>query len=395
MTLFLFIFFLVYGGVHLYAFSTAWRAFHFGTLPAVLLGFLLIVMVLAPVLVRMAERRGFEEAAKACAWTGYIWMGLLFLFVSAAAAIDLYHLLLFLAAKVTGHDLRSIRLSPLASFYIPLAWACLAGVYGGREARTISTEQVTIVTPKLPASAGKVTIVQVSDVHLGLIVREARTAGIIEAVRRANPDLLVSTGDFVDGQIDGLTSVAEMWRDLKPRYGKFAVTGNHEVYAGLEPSSVITGKAGFRILSGEAATVADAITIVGVDDPAISHTGKASGETEDTLLRRLGHDRFTLLLKHRPKVNEASIGLFDLQLSGHVHKGQIFPFNALTYLSYPVRTGLTRYPSGSSLYVSRGTGTWGPPIRFLAPPEVTIIELIPATPPVSPGKAAPSPRGNP
>ena len=87
-------------------------------------------------------------------------------------------------------------------------------------------------------------------------------------------------------------------------------------------------------------------------------------------------DRFTLLLKHRPAVDPDSLGLFDLQLSGHVHKGQIFPFNMLTYLFYPVRTGFTLYSLNTALYVSRGTGTWGPPIRFLAPPEVTVIELI-------------------
>ncbi len=97
---------------------------------------------------------------------------------------------------------------------------------------------------------------------------------------------------------------------------------------------------------------------------------------EKALLSKVPSDRFTLLLKHRPAVDPESLGLFDLQLSGHVHKGQIFPFNLLTHLFYPVRTGFTLYPQNAALYVSRGTGTWGPPIRFLAPPEVTVIELI-------------------
>ena len=83
-----------------------------------------------------------------------------------------------------------------------------------------------------------------------------------------------------------------------------------------------------------------------------------------------------LFLKHRPKVEPESLGLFDLQLSGHVHKGQIFPFNLVTFLFYPVRTGFSTYSQNSSLYVSRGTGTWGPPIRFIAAPEVTVIELV-------------------
>jgi predicted MPP superfamily phosphohydrolase len=100
---------------------------------------------------------------------------------------------------------------------------------------------------------------------------------------------------------------------------------------------------------------------------------------EHELLSSFSHDTFTILLKHRPAVERESLGLFDLQLSGHVHKGQIWPFNLVTHLFYPVKAGYSRYSHDSSLYVSRGSGTWGPPIRFLAPPEVTVIELVPVT----------------
>ena len=93
-------------------------------------------------------------------------------------------------------------------------------------------------------------------------------------------------------------------------------------------------------------------------------------------LRVLRGKKFTLLLKHQPYIDQASLGLFDLQLSGHTHKGQMFPFTWLTRLSYPLNAGRYDLDKGSVLYVNRGTGTWGPPIRFLAPPEVTVIELI-------------------
>jgi predicted MPP superfamily phosphohydrolase len=113
-----------------------------------------------------------------------------------------------------------------------------------------------------------------------------------------------------------------------------------------------------------------------VDDPALP---RGAGEaTEQALLASLPRDRFTILLKHRPTVEPQSRGLFDLQLSGHVHKGQIFPFNLITHLVYPVKMGLSGDGAGSLLYVSRGSGTWGPPLRVLAPPEVTVIDLLPA-----------------
>ncbi len=94
------------------------------------------------------------------------------------------------------------------------------------------------------------------------------------------------------------------------------------------------------------------------------------------MLSGLPREKFTLLLKHRPLLDKEALGLFDFQLSGHVHKGQIFPFSIATWLYYPIDSGIRKLPGNAYLYVSRGSGTWGPPIRFLAPPEVTVIDLM-------------------
>ena len=118
------------------------------------------------------------------------------------------------------------------------------------------------------------------------------------------------------------------------------------------------------------------INIAGVDDPAGRMLQNSTTISEKELLLNLQKNIFTLLLKHRPVVDKGSCGLFDLQLSGHVHKGQIFPFSIITWLYYPVDSGVANLMDSSYLYVSRGAGTWGPPIRFLSPPEVTLIELI-------------------
>ena len=118
------------------------------------------------------------------------------------------------------------------------------------------------------------------------------------------------------------------------------------------------------------------INFAGAYDPAGRSYGLEGWISERELLQGLSHEAFTLFLKHRPVVDQGAIGLFDLQLSGHVHKGQIFPFNLITWLFYPVRVGKMVPENGSHLYVSRGSGTWGPPIRFLAPPEITVIELV-------------------
>jgi predicted MPP superfamily phosphohydrolase len=212
---------------------------------------------------------------------------------------------------------------------------------------------------------------------LGLIVRQERLRRILAKVRVAAPDILVSTGDLVDGQMDSLAGLAELFQEVTPRYGKFAVTGNHEIYAGLRQAISFTERAGFRMLQGKAVRVANCITLAGIDDPAVGRTGEGT-PPEHNMLSNLSREDFVIFLKHRPAVENASLGLFDLQLSGHVHKGQIWPFNLVTHLFYPVAAGYSIYPQKSSLYVNRGSGTWGPPIRFLAPPEVTVIELVPS-----------------
>lgn len=167
-----------------------------------------------------------------------------------------------------------------------------------------------------------------------------------------------------------------MLSEVQTKYGKFGVTGNHEFYAGLPQALGCSEKAGLRMLRGEALSVEGLINIAGVDDPAGRYFGQSEAVQESDLLSSLSSDRFTLFLKHRPVISKESLGLFDLQLSGHTHKGQIFPFSLLTGLYYPVDSGLAVLAKGSHLYVSRGAGTWGPPIRFLSPPEVTVIDLL-------------------
>jgi predicted MPP superfamily phosphohydrolase len=336
----------------------------------------LATMVFAPVIVHFAEKNGFELFARFMAYIGYTWMGLLFIFVSVAFALDIYHLLINLGRFILHTDLSAITLSPRHSFTIALLFSVVIIGYGAFEAVMIRTEHVVIKTHKIPENIGRFKIAQISDVHLGLIVREKRLERILNQVKAANPYIFVSTGDLVDGQMDDLENLANMLKEIPVNHGKFAITGNHEFYAGLPRSLAFIKKAGFTILRGDGAAVSEWLNIVGVDDTAGNYYGLARSVSEKELLSGFSREKFTLLLKHRPLIDKDAIGLFDLQLSGHAHKGQIFPFSLITRLSFPAHSGLLKLEKTSLLYVNRGSGTWGPPIRFLAPPEVTIIEIV-------------------
>jgi uncharacterized protein len=259
---------------------------------------------------------------------------------------------------------------------VPLVLSLALATYGYFDALHVRAERLVVETERLPAGMERFRICQISDVHLGLIVREKRLAGMLDIVKRENPDLLVSTGDLVDGQLDHLSLLTAQLREIRPAYGKFAVTGNHEFIAGIDKSLAFTRDAGFDILRGEARDIGGFLTIAGVDDPAgqgFRLRGQENGEGE--LLASLPRDRFILFLKHRPTFEDTTRGLFDLQLSGHTHRGQIFPFSLIVGLYFPMGSGLHDL-GNSHVYVSRGSGTWGPPIRFLAPPEVTVIDLV-------------------
>jgi uncharacterized protein len=192
---------------------------------------------------------------------------------------------------------------------------------------------------------------------------------------RAKPDLVVSTGDLLDGRMDGLEGLEKPLAELQPRYGKYAVTGNHEHHSDLRRALSFTDKAGFRILHGEAVEACPYVVVAGVDDGHTFGTPHLPSGDDLKFLRR-GRSRFVVLLRHRPTVSPGSVDLFDLQLSGHVHGGQLFPFGYVSRLFNQYFTGLHALSAHSYLYVSRGAGTWGPPMRLLAPPEVTLIELV-------------------
>jgi uncharacterized protein len=328
----------------------------------------LTMMVLAPIGTRLLERNDYDWPARVIAHVGFPWMGFIFLSFVAffmVGALDLFTRLINPFANGSIPSVTGRGPTLIVLVVVSLIW-----LYGFVDARNIRIERVNIVTEKLPEGIEKVKVAQISDVHLGLLVRGSRLRGIVERINSEDPDILVSTGDLVDGNFAGVEEIFELLREIKPRYGKFAVTGNHEYYVGLSKSIEVLEHFGFRVLRGEMVSVAGILNVAGVDDP----TGRQLVE-ESAMLALRKNGLFTVLLKHRPEVDRASLGLFDLQLSGHAHRGQIFPFNFLTGMVNPMQDGFYDLEKDSMLYTSRGTGTWGPPIRVLSPPEVTIIEI--------------------
>lgn len=373
---FLLVYLSIYPLVHYYAFRKIRAAFLPGSKTKICIVLFMATMIAAPIMVRLAERSGIETGARFWAYTSFSWMGMLFLFLTLAATVDTFSFAIRATEKIQQRKPANTKISPRQLLAVQAMLVVTVYGFSVFEAADIHLEQIEIASPKITTSIGRIRIAQISDVHLGLIIREERLKKILAKIQEAKPDILVSTGDLVDGQLNHLTTEATLLAAVTPPLGKFAITGNHEFYAGLPDALEFTKASGFTILRHQGIMVGG-INVVGVDDPAVRSFGNEQVKSERDLLSDQPEENFTILLKHRPAIAPDSLGLFDLQLSGHTHKGQIFPFNLLTWSFYPQRAGQLTALNSGFLYLSRGTGTWGPPIRFLAPPEVTIIDLLP------------------
>ncbi len=344
----------------------------------ILIGIAIVFMTLSPVLIPVYSHKGSEKAVRIFSYAGYMWLAFLVPFFPLGIIFDLYNLALQFSVPYMG-NVSLHKLSADAAFWAPLFISMAVNAYGLFEANNMRIERLAVNSPKMPKSIGRVRIAQISDLHLSVTVGEKILDKVISKIEGENPDIIVSTGDLIDGIVRHVDHLSVRLRDLNARYGKFAVMGNHEFYGGLKHTVKFIEDSGFTVLRNNGVALNNIINIAGVDftgGETIGYRHASVHKTEREILSALPTGLFTLLLKHRSDVEEDSLGLFDLQLSGHSHKGQIFPMNLATMFLFRYHTGFTKLPKGSAIYTSRGTGTAGPPVRFLSAPEITIIDIV-------------------
>jgi predicted MPP superfamily phosphohydrolase len=221
-------------------------------------------------------------------------------------------------------------------------------------------------------------IVQISDLHIGPILGRAFAEQLVARANALEPDLVALTGDLVDGGVGQLADEVAPLAGLRARHGVYFVTGNHDHYSGARRWCEKARELGMHVLRNQRVEIRDgdtAFDLVGVDDHHGSHFGRGGGEDLGAALDGRDRSRPAVLLAHDPSTfKRASTMAVDLQISGHTHGGQIWPFGILVHLAVPCVAGRFRR-NGAELYVSRGTGFWGPPMRLFAPAEITEIVL--------------------
>ncbi|WP_405806606.1 metallophosphoesterase [Streptomyces sp. NBC_00210] len=248
------------------------------------------------------------------------------------------------------------------------------GTYG--VLRGPRVKRVTVPLARLPRAAHGFRIAVVSDIHLGPVLGRAHTQRIVDTINATSPDLVAVVGDLVDGSVADLGPAAEPLAQLGARHGAFFVTGNHEYFSGAEAWVEHVRELGLHPLRNERVEIGG-FDLAGVNDVA----GESEGDGPD-FAKALGdrdRRRASVLLAHQPVViHDAVEHGVDLQLSGHTHGGQLWPGNHLAALANPTVAGLERY-GDTQLYVTRGAGAWGPPVRVGAPSDITVVQLASRT----------------
>ena len=343
--------------------------------------FILSLLPIIPIALRMSGNE--SKLIDRLSFVGYTSLGFFTLSFFIFVAKDLVFQLIALLGHIINEDnpfdnskrdfiKKSINIS-----MITLAGsATVYGFYSARKGPFIIKHDIYI--KNLPEAYENFSIAQISDLHVGPTIKRPYVEDVLEKISHLNPDLIAVTGDLVDGSVKYLSSDLQPLKDMIAPYGTFFVTGNHEYYSGVDQWLDETDRLGMKNLINTNEIISksgDEIAIAGITDLNAHQINLSHRSDPELALASLPKDIIKIVLAHQPNSIHAvhKVGA-DLQLSGHTHGGQFWPF------TYPVKLASTYIAGyydhfGTQIYVNRGTGYWGPPLRIGVPAEITLIRL--------------------
>ncbi len=321
---------------------------------------------------------------KPLAMVAFSWLGLLFFLVVTLMAFDVVRFVVLVADRVRdagpADPTRRVLLGRIVAASASVLAAGIAG-WGMKTALgEVDIRRHRVPLARLPAGLEGLTIAQLTDVHVGqATIGRAFIEHIVAQTNALNADVIVITGDLVDGSVRQLREHVAPLAGLRAPLGVFFVTGNHEYYSGVDEWVAELGRLGIRVLRNERVELRrgdDVIDLAGVDDWSAKGFGKGHGHDLAAAVKGRDKTRELVLLAHQPRaIADAALHGVGLQLSGHTHGGQLMPFNLLVRLQQPYVVGMHRR-GDTWIYVSRGTGYWGPPMRVAVPAEISHMTLV-------------------
>jgi len=376
MLTFFLVFFTVYFSVNAYVFFRGWQALPATTSLRTWYAVLFAVVSLSFIIGRVLENYWISAVSDLFVWIGSFWLAALAYFVLACLAVDLVRLVL-LILPIPMPDLGDpVRLRQIGTLgVVVLVMLVLAGGYWN--ARTPRIQRLSVTIDKQAQGIHSLRAVMISDVHLGTIVGRKHLARLVERINELRPDLVLFAGDVVDEDLAPVLrqNLGETLLSIRARKGVYGITGNHEYIGGAEQACAYLEAHGIRMLRDTCVEIEGGILLAGRQDRSSRQFGGEARKSLDALLGGMNVRAPLILMDHQPfDLDEAAAHGVDLQLSGHTHHGQLWPFNYITSAIYEVSWGYLLKGS-THYYVSSGAGTWGPPVRTGNRPEIVEITM--------------------
>ncbi len=372
--LFFSIFFLVYGLVNYYIIKRGLAIVSpaFKTLYLIVLIFFAVSFIAG----RFLERTDIPVLPQILTWAGSFWIAFMLYFFLSLVFVDLLrlinHFTHIFPAFITGNTERAKKITGLAIVLITF----ITVAAGHINTYFPVIKRLDLAINKKAGNLKELNIVMVSDLHLGSILGDSFLTRIMEKSNSLNPDLVLFAGDVVDEDIGSILKdhIGPTLKKFKSTYGLYAITGNHEYFSGADAAAKYLTEHGVVMLRDSVAEIDNSFYLVGREDRQKNATGKKRKELAE-LVKNINPSLPVILMDHQPfKLEEAVNAKVDLQLSGHTHNGQMWPFNYITDMVYEVGWGYKK-KGETNIYVSCGAGTWGPPVRTGSRPEIVFIKL--------------------
>ncbi len=370
-------FFLLYGLINLYLFVRGWQSIPQDSPVRLIYIPVFLFLALSFIAGRLVENLWLSVVSDVLIWVGSFWLAAMIYLLLAASFVDLLravnHWIPIFPDVIRSAPAKAREVTAL----VIIGAVVLILVAGHVNALTPRIRTLTVAIPKAAAGIKTLHIVAASDIHLGTVVGKRRLEKIVGDINKLDADIVLLPGDILDEDLAPVLkqNLGQVLEGITSRLGVFAITGNHEYIGGVEKACAYLSGHGITMLRDRAIKIKDSFYLVGREDRSmIRFTGKARRPLRELMAGV--DDRFPILLMdHQPfHLEEGMSNGADLQLSGHTHNGQLWPFNLITKAVYEVSWGYKR-KGDTQIYVSCGLGTWGPPVRLGNRPEIVDIRL--------------------
>jgi len=368
----------VYALINYYIFIREWEAGGFQQIWRTVYVAAFLVLSLSFIAGRVLERFSLSWLSSVLVLLGSFWLAAMVYFLLFAFAIDIIRLLNFIVPFFPSFLTVNPERTKETTSFVVMGAVLIIVVAGYFNARSPIVKTLELSIHKNGRALRSLNIAVASDIHLGTIVCKSKLERIVARINSLKPDLVLLPGDVVDEDIGPVirNNLGETLRKIESKFGVLAITGNHEYIGGVEPACAYLTEHGVTMLRDSSVKIGDGVYVVGREDISIrGFTGKTRKPLAE-LMTAVDKSYPVILMDHQPfRLEEAEANGIDLQLSGHTHHGQLWPFNFITKKVYELSWGYKK-KGNTHYYVSCGVGTWGPPIRTGNRPEIVNIKLI-------------------